>query len=110
MRQDPETELLVINSEFSLSIIVARCTETPAGAFRWRLRFDTGLDPDITVAVRMNARNERPLDFYLLPRIDRVSAKIRLAEENGLSLDAYRFDSLDLLFEIAAPVRIREAA
>ncbi|MFA7588507.1 MAG: recombinase, partial [Novosphingobium sp.] len=32
------------------------------------------------------------------------------AEENGLSLDAYRFESLDYLYEIAAPVSIAEAA
>jgi hypothetical protein len=110
VRRDPETDLLEVNDEFSLSVVIARCKETPAGALRWRLRFDTGLNPDITVAVRMEAGNQRPLDFYLFPRIDRASAGIRLAEENGLSLDAYRFDTLDVLFDLAAPVRVREAA
>ncbi len=38
-----------------------------------------------------------------------VTQGIRLAEENGLSLDAYRFETLDILNELAAPVRIREA-
>jgi hypothetical protein len=33
-----------------------------------------------------------------------------LAEDNGLSLDAYRFDTLEYLYDIAAPVRIAEAA
>lgn len=108
--RDPETDLLEVNEEFSLSVVVARCKETPAGALRWRLRFDTGLNPDITVAVRMDPRNRKPLDFYLFPRIDRASADIRLAEENGLSLDAYRFESLDVLYDLAAPIHIREAA
>ena len=108
--RDPETDLLEINGEFSLSIVIARCKQTPAGALRWRLRFDTGLNPDITVAVRMDAGNREPLDFYLFPRIDRASEQVRLAEENGLSLDAYRFDTLDLLCDLAAPVRVREAA
>ena len=103
-------DLLEVNGEFSLSVVIARCKETPTGALRWRLRFDTGLDPDITVAVRMDARNRRPLDFYLFPRIDVASTQIRLAEENGLSLDAYRFETLDILNELATPVRIREAA
>jgi hypothetical protein len=58
----------------------------------------------------MDARNRRPLDFYVFPRIDVASTQIRLAEENGLSLDAYRFETLDILNELATPVRIREAA
>jgi DNA invertase Pin-like site-specific DNA recombinase len=103
------SDLLDVNGEFSLSVVIARCRETPTGALRWRLRFDTSLNPDITIAVRMDARNRRPLDFYLFPRIDVASAQIRLAEENGLSLDAYRFETLDILNELAAPVRIREA-
>ncbi|MPY73437.1 MAG: recombinase family protein [Alphaproteobacteria bacterium] len=105
-----ETDLLEVNGEFSLSVVIARCKETPAGALRWRLRFDTGLYPDITIAVRMDARNRRPLDFYVFPKIDVASAQIRLAEENGLSLDAYRFETLDVLYELAAPVCIREVA
>lgn len=105
-----KTDLFEVNGEFSLSVVIARCKETPAGALRWRLRFDTGLNPDITIAVRMDARNQRPLDFYVFPKIDVASAQIRLAEENGLSLDAYRFETLDVLYELAAPVRIREVA
>lgn len=105
-----ETDLLEVNGEFSLSVVIARCKETPAGALRWQLRFDTGLDPDITVAVRMDARNLRPLDFYVFPSIDIASAQIRLAEENALSLDAYRFETLEILYELAVPVRFREAA
>jgi hypothetical protein len=66
--------------------------------------------PDITIAVRMDRANERPLDFYLFPRIDRASADVRLAEENGLSLDAYRFDTLDPLYHLAERIRIPEAA
>ena len=108
--RDPETDLLEINGEFSLSVVIARCKQTPAGALRWRLRFDTGLNPDITVAVRMDPGNREPLDFYLFPRIDRASEQVRLAEENGLSLDAYRFDTLDLLYDLAAPVRVKEVA
>ena len=110
VHRDPETDLLEVNGEFSLSVVIARCKQTPAGALRWRLRFDTGLNPDITVAVRMDPGNREPLDFYLFPRLDRASEQVRLAEENGLSLDAYRFDTLDLLYDIATPVRVKEVA
>src|SRR3546814_9476695 len=74
VRRAEETDLLDVNGEFSLSVVIARCKESPAGALRWQLRFDTGLDPDITIAMRMDARNRRPLDFYIFPRIDVASA------------------------------------
>jgi DNA invertase Pin-like site-specific DNA recombinase len=110
VHQDHANDLISVNGDFSVSIVIARCRRTPAGSYRWHLRLDTGLLPDITIAVRMDANNRAPLDFYLLPRIDIAQTKLRLAEENGLALDAYRFDSLDLLYELARPVRIAEAA
>ena len=110
VQQDADNDLISVNGEFSISIVIARCCETSAGAYRWRLRLDTGLFPDITIAVRMDTGNRVPLDFYLLPSIDIARSKLKLAENNGLALDAYRFDTLDLLYELAAPVRIAEAA
>src|SRR3546814_16851525 len=80
-----ETDLLEVNGEFSLSVVIARCKETPTGALRWRLRFDTGLYPDITVAMRLDADNRRPLDFYIFPRTDVARGPIRLAAANGLT-------------------------
>jgi len=34
-----------------------------------------------------------PLDYYLLPRIDMAFEKLLLAEDNGVSLDTYRFET-----------------
>ena len=53
---------------------------------------------------------EASLDYYLLPRIDISMARLRLREENGFSLDAYRFDSLDSFFYLAARTQVRTAA
>nr|WP_281353072.1 recombinase family protein [Aureimonas leprariae] len=108
--QDPDTELVSINGEFTVSVVIARCRKTAAGSLRWQLRFDTGLLADITVAVRMDSANRVPLDYYLLPAIDLASSKLRLAEENGFALDAYRFETLDLLYDIAEPIHVAEAA
>jgi hypothetical protein len=36
--------------------------------------------------------------------------RIRLAEENGLMLDAFRFETLDYFFTMAERVRITEIA
>jgi len=108
--QDLQTDRVIVNGEFSLSVVVARCLETPTGLLRWKLRFDTSLSPDITIVVRMDRANRAPLDYYLFPRIDMVSEKLRLMEDNALGLDAYRFDDLDFLYDISTPVPFSEAA
>lgn len=106
----PDTDLLTVNGEFTVSIVIARCRETVTGSLRWHIRFDTGLWPDITVAVRMDEANQAPLDYYLLPRIDMTLPRLRLAEHNGVSLDAYRFETLEPLFELAARISLLEVA
>lgn len=108
--QDLQTDRVIVNEEFTLSVVIARCLQTSTGLLRWKLRFDTSLAPDITVVVRMDAANRTPFDYYLFPRIDLFSERLRLAEDNALHLDAYRFDDLALLYEIATPVRLPEAA
>jgi hypothetical protein len=57
VKQDPATDLLIVNDEFTASIVVVRCRTTPAGSLRWQIRFDVGLWPDITVAVRMHEQS-----------------------------------------------------
>ena len=106
VKKDAVTDLLTINDEFTASITIVRCRETPGGALRWHMRFDQGLRPDITIAVRMDRSNRASLDYYLLPRIDMTMPKIRLAEHNGVSLDSYRFESLEALFDLAARARL----
>ena len=108
--RDPDTDLLTINREFTASIVVVRCLTTPAGSLRWQIRFDVGLWPDITIAVRMDQPNRTPLDYYLLPRIDMSAPRIRLAEDNGVSLNSYRFDSLEALFGLSARTDLMEVA
>lgn len=100
--QHPLTDILTINNEFTASIVIVRCVRTSAGSLRWKLRLDTALKPDLTVAVRMDEGNDAPRDYYLLPRIDIRTAILRLSEHNGLSLDAYRFDTLDSFHGMAA--------
>jgi DNA invertase Pin-like site-specific DNA recombinase len=110
VRADPTTDLLTVNEEFTASIVISRSFHTSAGAIRWKVRLDSGLQPDITVALRMDAANRAVVDYYLLPRIDMAVARLRLKEENGFSLDAYRFDSLESFFYLGARTRIRTAA
>jgi hypothetical protein len=110
VEQDPLTDLLTVNGEFTASVLVVRCQTTPAGSRRWQIRFDVGLWPDITVAVRMDQSNQNAFDYYLLPRIDMTAPNLRLADDNGISLDAYRFETLDCLFALAARTDLMEVA
>ena len=107
---DPRSDLLTINHEFTASLVIARCRQIESGAFRWLIRVDAGLKPDITVAVRMDDTNRNPLDYYLLPSLDLTFEKLTLAEDNPVSLDTYRFNTLDFFFDMAKRTRIPEAA
>ena len=89
--RDPASDLLGVNGEFTASVVIARYASTAAGSSRWRIRLDSGLNPDVTVAVRMDA-------------------SLRLTEDNGFSLDAYRFDDLGFFFSLAERAPFQEAA
>lgn len=107
---DPITQMLRVDDEVSLSVVISRCQQTDAGSYRWRIRFDAGLVPDITIVVRMAANNRDALDYYLLPRIDLQRDRLRLSEQNGLGIDAYRFDDLSTFYHLIRPVHYKEAA
>lgn len=108
--RDPATDLLRVNQEFSVSVVVVRCHTTEAGGHRWKVRFDTSLRPDITVAVRLDHSNQTALDYYLLPQLDFGQPRISLAEHNGIEFESYRFDSMDFLYGMAERTRVRRAA
>jgi DNA invertase Pin-like site-specific DNA recombinase len=107
---DADTDLLTINAEFTASIVIARCRQSLSGTLRWLVRVDAGLKPDLTVAVRMRADNVEPLDYYLLPRLDLTFERLKLAEDNPIRLEAYRFDDLDFFIGMARRSRVAEAA
>ena len=107
---DERTDLLHLNGELRVSIVLCRHISTPGGASRWVVRLDAGLKPDITIAVRMDATNDGIRDYYLLPALDMTWENLRMAEENGVYLDAYRFEDLDYFMGMVQRTRIEEAA
>jgi DNA invertase Pin-like site-specific DNA recombinase len=108
--RDPDTDLLHVNGMITASIVLARCHQTPAGSYRWVVRLDEGLMPDLTIAVRMDAANEVAFDYYLLPSLDVRGPAVRIREENGAYLDGYRFDTLDYFFGMGELVHVGAAA
>src|SRR5207302_1856160 len=107
---DEETELLHLNGELRISLILCRHVTTSVGSSRWLIRLDAGLRPDLTIAARMDATNEGIRDYYLLPGIDMTWENLRVAEDNGFYLDAYRFETLDYFFNLTQRIKILEAA
>ena len=56
----------------------------------------------------MDSSNTAPLDYYLLPKYEMTTDRLELAEENGLILDAFRFNSLEFFFAMVERVRVME--
>ena len=110
LEQFPKTGVFSINGEFTVALVLARCQQTPGGSFRWKIHLEHELKPDLFIAVRMDAENRLPLDYYVLPRLDMTFEKARLAENNGIFLDIYRFDDLDVLSEMATHIELGEVA
>jgi DNA invertase Pin-like site-specific DNA recombinase len=108
--RNEESQLLTINRGFTVAVVIARAFATSCGSLRWRIRLDTGLLPDMTVAVRLDASNLGPLDYYIFPSLDMNLPHLKLSENNPLSLDAYRFESLDFLYCLARQCSFGEAA
>ena len=107
---DNGSGILQVNNEFSVSIVIVRCLTTAAGSLRWKVRLDRGLEPDITVAVRMNADNHTVRDYLIVPTSEITGDVVRTAESNGIALDSFLFETLDPLFGLAERAHIKEVA
>jgi DNA invertase Pin-like site-specific DNA recombinase len=108
--QDATSDLLLINGEYSASMVLSRCRQTPAGSLRWLVTIDQKVAPDITILVRMDPANDQPADYYLLPIMDIEAPRLLLCETNGVYLDTYQFDNLDYFAAIAMRRKIEGAA
>jgi hypothetical protein len=109
-RAGTDSDLLTINHEYTVSLLLSRCQETRTHSQRWRLRFDTGLAPDITIAARLSPGNQAVKDYYLLPQIDLLWKRLSLAPENGVLLDLYRFDNLNVFLNLAKRLHLEDVA
>jgi DNA invertase Pin-like site-specific DNA recombinase len=108
--RDAGTDLLRVNNEFSVSLVLARCQIPLSGNRHWKVRFDAGLSPDITVAVRLDSENRAAIDYYLLPSLEFGHSLINLGERNPAEFESFRFESLDFLYGMAERARIRRVA
>jgi DNA invertase Pin-like site-specific DNA recombinase len=91
---------LNIESEISASLIIARHKGTPSGQSQWKIHFDRSETTDIIIVARMAPDNKNIKDYYILPSLENHDAYLRFSEDNGLSLDAYRFDDLSFFYQL----------
>lgn len=95
-----KNDLLMINEEFTASLVLSPCRPTATGNKRWLIRFDTGLNPDLTIAVRLDEEATNIIDYYLLPS-GQLSNKLKLNETNSAEFDIYRYPNLNRFFIMA---------
>jgi hypothetical protein len=57
VQRDPGTGLIVVNNEFYLSVVIARCRKTLGGVLRWRLRFERGGTKSVRHSRRQSVAN-----------------------------------------------------
>jgi hypothetical protein len=103
-RWEKNGRMLHINEELHVYVVFVRSIFTNLGSLRWYARLRSELQADMTLMVRMDARNEAILDYYLLPRLDSNWVTMDVAEHNGLYLDAYRFQSFDFFLTLTARI------
>jgi DNA invertase Pin-like site-specific DNA recombinase len=105
---DQETGLIELNSNLFISLVISRCFTLKSGINRWKIHFDTGLHPDITIALRMDSSNTKIYDYYYLPSLEFGGQNLRLAENNSGLLDSFRFENLDFLLSLSVNLPIEE--
>jgi DNA invertase Pin-like site-specific DNA recombinase len=110
VERDPLADLLTINGQLRVAIVLSRYELTAAGAPRWTIALDRDLEPELTIAVRMDDGNAAPLDYFVLPALDVRAPRLRVGENNFIGIDAYRYDSLDFFVGMAEQVSVEVAA
>lgn len=107
---DGETGFLRINEQYTVGFLLTRSRQTAGGALRWLVDLEDDCRADVTVVVRMDASNDQPVDYFLLPRAGIEEGRLRLQEHNGIDVDTYRFDTLAYLVALGGRTNAEEAA
>ncbi len=109
VQRDGKTDLLTLNDELVISLVLARCHVTDSGLHRWQIRLDaSGLESDLTVAIRLDADNTRELDYYLIPRLDLPRQEIRIHNRNSSDFECFRFDDLNFFYGMSQRERLQQ--
>ncbi|KUM24131.1 serine recombinase [Mesorhizobium loti] len=103
---DAKSALVRVNEEFTIAVWIARYRPTSYGYPRWPIKRRRQVVSDLTVLIRMKPDNVTIRDFLIAPAGDLQRVPPMLRSNSGVRLDAFLFQSLDPLVEMAkrAPV------
>jgi hypothetical protein len=106
--RNPATDVLTINDELTVRFLAARCCRSKS-AYRWYFRFEILPPCDVTIAARMDPRNEVILDYFVVPRLERLPNQSYYGSSKSF-LNIFRFDDLSVLNNMVRRTTIKENA
>lgn len=105
VEKDCKSHILRVNQELNLRMAVARCLKRPNDRLNWRIPKRTSLC-DLNVIARLNEDNTQILDYFIFPAKEHPRKNFFISCKNSVSLEPYRFESLDHVYEICRRKRI----
>jgi hypothetical protein len=107
--EDPETNVLRLNSALSIRLVVLRCHIMRNGLSRWYIRpMSEKYAADILVAVRMNSSNTKEIDYYIIPKRYSSEHKMVITEHDCGEYECFRFDRLDFLYDLIRSEKLKK--
>jgi DNA invertase Pin-like site-specific DNA recombinase len=103
---DSNTRLIWVNDELSVSLLLSRQFTISDERIVWIIHRESKLRADLTIAARMRAGETDIKDFYLLPYCDPTKTRLRVGELNEPWIDAYKFETLDHLYDLVRRVPV----
>lgn len=98
-----ENKRISINKSLTFSIVLSRCRKRGNGKYQWIVRLDRSLNTDLNIVVRMNTLNSEPVDYFILPSLEKFEDDLKFKEDNKMLFELYRFDNLDFFLEMLNP-------
>jgi DNA invertase Pin-like site-specific DNA recombinase len=100
VHQDPRTKLLVVNEGITMRVGIARCRALKR-CLSWKVNLYSPLKPDFALIARLDTENRAILDYFCIPRSERVPKQMALKPGDDRSIAGYRFDDFRFLKNIA---------
>jgi len=108
VHRDAATDLITINDELRFRFMTVRCCRAVRPRYRWFFRFDPAPSCDIDIAARMGPKNDSVLDYFIVPRFEKVPNQLYSGAESS-ALNIYRFSDLSVLKTLVRRTRFMEA-
>lgn len=94
---DPVTKLVVVNSEITISVVMAWYISAGRYPSGWRFNLEHSLRPDITVVARFDFVEMFVRDYLVIPMNEVLPSTKYLSKKKLRKYEEYRFDTLDAL-------------